>query len=53
MGVLSIYWKETYVVGRLTGADFGNPASGFEVDGELIRSFGFNLDFTALITTWF
>ena len=48
MGVLNIYWKETYVIGKLTGADFGAPNNPFAVNGELIRSFGFNLDVTAL-----
>lgn len=48
MGFLNIYWKETYVAGRLTGADFGAPTNAFSVDGELIRSFGLNLDVTAL-----
>jgi hypothetical protein len=48
MGVLNIYWKQTYVIGRLTGADFGAPQNAFHVDGEMIRSFGFNFDVTAL-----
>jgi hypothetical protein len=49
MGVFSFYWKEMYVWGRLTGADFGAPQSDFVEDGEMIRSFGINLDVTALL----
>jgi hypothetical protein len=48
MGVLNIYWKETFVVGKLNGRDFGSPTDGFAVDGELVRSFGLNVDVTAL-----
>ena len=48
MGALSIYWKETFVGGRLTGADFGAAEDAFFVKGELVRSFGFNVDITAL-----
>lgn len=48
MGFLNFYWKETYVVGRLTGADFGAPNDALSVNGELVRSFGLNLDVTAL-----
>lgn len=49
MGVFSFYWKETYVWGRMTGADFGAPQSNWVEDGEMIRSFGINLDLTALL----
>jgi hypothetical protein len=48
MGVLSVYWKETYVAGKLKASDFGSSTDTFSVDGELIRSFGFNADITAL-----
>jgi hypothetical protein len=48
MGVLNIYWKETFVVGKLRGTDFGSPTDAFSVDGELVRSFGLNVDVTAL-----
>ena len=54
MGVFSFYWKETYVWGRLSGADFGVD-NGWSENGELIRSYGVNLDATALIpvvTRW-
>jgi hypothetical protein len=50
MGVFSIFWKETYVIGELNGAHFGIPDSKWSVDGELIRSFGINFDLTAFIT---
>jgi hypothetical protein len=49
MGVFSFYWKETYVRGPLTAADFGLPGSTWSENGELIRSFGMNVDLTALI----
>lgn len=49
MGIFSFYWKETYVWGRMTGADFGAPQSDWVEDGEMIRSFGINLDLTALL----
>jgi hypothetical protein len=48
MGLVSIYWKETYVVGRLKAKDFGSAKDPFQVNGELIRSFGLNVDITAL-----
>ena len=48
MGVLNIYWKETFVVGKLNARDFGSATDGFSVDGELVRSFGLNFDVTAL-----
>ncbi len=48
MGVLNIYWKETYVKGRLSAEQFGSTTDTFSVNGELIRSFGFNVDITAL-----
>jgi hypothetical protein len=48
MGVLNIYWKETYVKGRLSAEQFGSTTDNFSVNGELIRSFGFNVDITAL-----
>jgi hypothetical protein len=50
MGVFSLYWKETYVAGLQTGADFGNPGVGFIADGELVRSFGMILDASALLS---
>jgi hypothetical protein len=50
MGVFSLYWKETYVAGELTGADFGNPDVGRISDGELVRSFGMILDASALLS---
>jgi hypothetical protein len=48
MGVLNIFWKETYVRGRLNAEQFGSSTDTFSVNGELIRSFGFNVDVTAL-----
>ena len=51
MGILSLYWKETYIVGELQGADFGAPENSYRSNGELVRSFGVTLDFTALIPT--
>jgi hypothetical protein len=51
MGILSLYWKETYVMGELTSADFGAPAIDYRSNGELVRSFGVTLDLTALIPT--
>jgi hypothetical protein len=48
MGVLNIYWKETFVVGKLNARDFGSMTDGFSIDGELVRSFGLNVDVTAL-----
>jgi hypothetical protein len=48
MGVFNIYWKETFVVGKLNARDFGSTTDGFAVDGELVRSFGLNFDVTAL-----
>jgi len=51
MGILSLYWKETYIVGELQGADFGAPENSYRSNGELVRSFGVTLDWTALIPT--
>jgi hypothetical protein len=48
MGILSVYWKETYVIGRLNAADFGSQTDPFQINGELIRSFGFTFDITSL-----
>jgi hypothetical protein len=47
MGVLSVFWKETYFYGRVTGADF-NVETPYVVDGELTRSFGVNFDLGAV-----
>jgi hypothetical protein len=49
MGILSIYWKETYVDGPITGRHFGVSESQFHSNGELVRSFGIILDLTALV----
>jgi hypothetical protein len=49
MGVFSLYWKETYIAGKLTGADFGAPRDSYAVDGELVRSFGIIIDASALL----
>lgn len=52
MGVFSFYWKETYVYGKLKGADFGltgPDADRFIADGELLRSYGVTLDLSALL----
>lgn len=49
LGALSIYWKETFVEGHLTGEDFGAERSRFDGNGELVRSYGFVLDVTALL----
>jgi hypothetical protein len=49
MGVVDIFFKETYIAGEFDGADFGASNSSFHVKGELVRSFGLNLDVTALI----
>jgi hypothetical protein len=49
MGVLSVFWKETYVIGSLTAEDLGSATDPFSSDGELIRSFGFNFDITAAL----
>jgi hypothetical protein len=51
MGFFNIYWKETYVEGLIKAADLGAPSSDWSVDGELIRSFGFNIDVGALFPT--
>ena len=48
MGLVSVYWKETYVVGKLSAKDFGSARDPFQVNGELIRSFGLNVDITSL-----
>jgi hypothetical protein len=49
MGFVGIYFKETYISGRLNGAEFGASNSSYHVNGELVRSFGLNLDVTALV----
>jgi hypothetical protein len=48
-GVFTMYFKETYVKGTLTAADFNVPTSDWAENGELIRSFGINLDLLALL----
>lgn len=49
MSVFSVYWKETFVVGPLTGTDFGAPAGAFDSPGEIVRSFGVIFDLTSLL----
>jgi hypothetical protein len=49
MGFLNIYWKETYVAGPITAAHFAAPSKDWAVQGELVRSFGFNIDIAALL----
>jgi hypothetical protein len=46
--VVKVYFKETWVTGTLTGADFGVPASQFTSDGELIASGGIFVDVSEL-----
>lgn len=49
MGILSLYWKETYIADELAGADFGVPDNPYRSNGELVRSFGLTFDLTALV----
>jgi hypothetical protein len=53
MGVFTIFWKETFVMGELNGEHFGLPREQFRVDGELLRSYGVNIDLLALIPARF
>ncbi len=43
--VLQVWAKESFLVGRLTGADFGVPASSFNENWEAVSSFGVLIDF--------
>ena len=52
LGVFTIYWKETFIYGGLTGADLGVPDNKFVARDELIRSFGINIDFGSVLAQW-
>jgi hypothetical protein len=49
MGAVNAFFKETYIAGKFNGAEFGASNSSYHVNGELVRSFGLNLDVGALI----
>jgi hypothetical protein len=49
LGVLSVYWKEVFVSGDITGEDFGVAAAKFRSKGESVSSFGIVFDATALL----
>ena len=42
--IVKVFFKESYVAGLLTGADFGAPANPFQVDGEFIANAGVMVD---------
>jgi hypothetical protein len=48
-GIFTMYFKETYVKGKLEAADFDVQSSDWAENGELVRSFGINLDLLALL----
>jgi hypothetical protein len=53
MGLFNLYWKETYVKGPIRARDLGAPQLDWTVQGELIRSFGVNIDVGTLFPTNF
>ena len=44
-GLVQFWGKQTFLAGRLSGADFGVPASGFNENWEAVSSYGIFIDF--------